>query len=516
MKNEIPKQKDNLTTRLAGYAATAGAMMALAPNVNGQVVHSGVQNIQLFMPSDSVEIDLDGNAAIDFSFRINGSSSYGSYSGYFYQYGFGYGVIINPKTDTYKNSWITRMTSIQSTSYTNSQTYYSTFQTQIVNGLDAGVMVDASQSMWSNLTYPSYAGAMGIGWLYLFSGAYYQGSYAYGYGDFFEETKFIGVRFYIGANQHYGWIRVRLGEYIDPVTIIDWAYESTPGLGILTGDGGDLTAPVATLDAGLTTTEEQTVQVQINFNENISGLTAEDFVITNGTANNLSEFTPGKIYTIEVTANTPGTVTIELPEGSVIDASGNGNGMASVSWDYIVDQTPPVTTLDAGISETDEQTIIVTISFDKEISGLGINDFEVSNGSAANLTVVTPRTEFTIEVTAASAGTVQVTLPAGSVKTDGGGENTEAVVSWEYTLANAISNSNELPYKLFPNPADNLIHIELESMADVTVIHNSGKVVLQKNDVLNESLDVSQLAPGIYILQIKGNKQTIRDKIVIN
>ena len=87
MKKDLPKQNDAIATRLAGYAAAAGAMMALAPNVNGQVVHSGLQNIQLNMPSDSAKIDLDGDAITDFNFGVNGTSSVYSYGGYVYRSG---------------------------------------------------------------------------------------------------------------------------------------------------------------------------------------------------------------------------------------------------------------------------------------------------------------------------------------------------------------------------------------------------------------------------------------------
>lgn len=423
MKKDLLRQNETLVSRLAGYTATAGAMMALAPNVNGQVEYSGVQNIQLNMPSDSIEIDMDGDAVNDFVFKINGSSNYYSYGGYYYWAAFGYAAVFNPKTDTYKNSWIVRTTNIYSIYYThtslsqyNQLTY--TYNTPIIIGLPSGVMVDASQTMWSNISYPSYGGAMGFGWIYSTYGPSFQGSRAYGYGDFFDQTRFIGVRFYIGTEQHYGWIRVHLGPYIDPVTIIDWAYELTPGAGILTGNGADLTAPVATLDAGVSETEEQTVTVQISFDETVSGLSIDNFIVSNGSASNLIEVTPGTDYTIDITAEDPGSVIVTLPAESVVDEAGNFNEMA-----------------------------------------------------------------FTI---------------------------------WEYIYVDAVKNPVGLNYKVFPNPADNLLHIELENIADITLINTTGKVVLHRNDVINESFDVSHLLPGIYILQIQDDHHTIRDKILIN
>jgi hypothetical protein len=61
-----------------------------------------------------------------------------------------------------------------------------------------------------------------------------------------------------------------------------------------------------------------------------------------------------------------------------------------------------------------------------------------------------------------------------------------------------------------------MLHIQLENLSDITLFNSAGEVVIQKNDVLKESFDVSHLLPGVYIIQIKGENLTIRDKILIN
>jgi hypothetical protein len=52
---------------------------------------------------------------------------------------------------------------------------------------------------------------------------------------------FLGLRFNIGANTHYGWIRLNmgLGDPVPayPTTIVDWAFEDTPGTAIDAGAG---------------------------------------------------------------------------------------------------------------------------------------------------------------------------------------------------------------------------------------------------------------------------------------
>ena len=71
MKKTLHKQ-DQLTKRLAGYSASAGALLAIGTAANGQVIYSGVQDIELNFPADSIEIDLDGDLVNDFKFLIYG------------------------------------------------------------------------------------------------------------------------------------------------------------------------------------------------------------------------------------------------------------------------------------------------------------------------------------------------------------------------------------------------------------------------------------------------------------
>ena len=48
---------------------------------------------------------------------------------------------------------------------------------------------------------------------------------------------FFGVRFDIGGESHFGWVRAQLSDSIDSVTIsiFDYAYESVPGAPIVSG-----------------------------------------------------------------------------------------------------------------------------------------------------------------------------------------------------------------------------------------------------------------------------------------
>lgn len=57
-----------------------------------------------------------------------------------------------------------------------------------------------------------------------------------------DEEGLVGVKFRIGANTHYGWIRLRSGGYNGgpaEIAAIEWAYEDTPDTPIRAGEGCD-------------------------------------------------------------------------------------------------------------------------------------------------------------------------------------------------------------------------------------------------------------------------------------
>ena len=52
------------------------------------------------------------------------------------------------------------------------------------------------------------------------------------------ETAFVGLQFDIDGNNHYGWMKLNLANTQPnsaPLTVVDWAYESTPNTSIVVG-----------------------------------------------------------------------------------------------------------------------------------------------------------------------------------------------------------------------------------------------------------------------------------------
>ncbi len=503
MKQTLPAKR-NLALRLSGYAASAGALIAIGSTANGQVVYSGLQNMEVNMPDEYMEIDLDGDLVNDFGFVMYGYSTMGTFPNGYYVSRFGYGVILNPKTDSYNNSWMIRSTFVSALSSTG--TY------PIVHGLSEGIDVNSSQTMWSDMSYPYWPGGMGIGNIttvfYTYPVLSTIQSY-WGVGDFIGTENYIGIRFYIGTEQHYGWIRASMGNELEPMTIIDWAYESTPGIGITTG------LPVIGFSGVEEVVSEATQTLSITFSEEVTGFEIGDIIVTNGTSANLVEVTAGLEYTVEITAHADGEVGVEIGADAVNDLAANGNAAAETNWLY--DSTPPTVTLDPGVSgTTHDQTVTVSVEFSEEISGLGLSEFVITNGTASNLAVVIPRTEFSVDITAAADGDVTVTLPAGAVTDVAGNDNTEASTTYTYEEpVNNLNNLSEEGIKIYPNPVDDNLHIELESESMVRILNINGTIFYQKDRVLNEIIEMNDFTPGIYIVQIENGEKVTQHKLIV-
>lgn len=73
-----------------------------------------------------------------------------------------------------------------------------------------------------------------------------------------------------------------------------------------------------------------------------------------------------------------------------------------------------------------------------------------------------------------------------------------------------------LGVKIYPNPADDLLHIESESSLEIEIFNSFGQTVLaQSFSQTSHSIDVSHLASGIYFVKIHVNGKVGLQKLVI-
>jgi hypothetical protein len=172
--------------RRAAYALAAGAAAVGATDADAAVVYSGPQNISI-LSGNSQTINLDGDGFNDLLLK---------------NYVFGAGA--------YQGATVS-------------------FSPGKLVGFTSGI------SYASALTAGS---PINIGTL----GPSFFGSMAYGAvnpnAQFNNVTNaFLGLSFPSGPNTYYGWVRVDVNNAAKTFVVKDWAYESTPGVGIAAGAG---------------------------------------------------------------------------------------------------------------------------------------------------------------------------------------------------------------------------------------------------------------------------------------
>ena len=81
----------------------------------------------------------------------------------------------------------------------------------------------------------------------------------------------------------------------------------------------------------------------------------------------------------------------------------------------------------------------------------------------------------------------------------------------------APKNAEIAGFKLYPNPAfDDVVYVstKMNATKDIVVYDVFGAVVL-KDRIAANSLNIARLIPGVYVLQITENNQTMTRKLVV-
>ena len=152
----------------------------------------------------------------------------------------------------------------------------------------------------------------------------------------------------------------------------------------------DTVAPTASIvvsDTALRVGE--TSVVTITFSEAVSGFTAADLTVANGSISGLSSSDGGITWTATLTPDAAITDTsnlIVLDNTSVADLNGNAGVGTTNSNNYAIDTLRPTATIvvtDTALSVG--ETSLVTITFSEAVSGFTTADLTVANGSVTGL-----------------------------------------------------------------------------------------------------------------------------------
>ena len=205
----IDKEKDanfsaaSLKRRLLTYSAAAGAVLTMANPASAAIQYSGPKDISVNKSTPHQFIDLNGDGITDFDFPV-------------------FSVYLPP-------SIINRGVAVAG---------YAT-------GNDALVSA-GSQPYRLGFGEMISSGAQG-GWLYGWLNGQFtsNGTVSYELGNFLNHSGYMGVRFGINGNTHYGWIAYEGTGYAEG-KISGWAYEDVADTAIAAGDTG--TTPIPTLN----------------------------------------------------------------------------------------------------------------------------------------------------------------------------------------------------------------------------------------------------------------------------
>lgn len=199
MKNSTRKNS------LQKYTAVAGAFIAGAGVANSQVVYVDVDpDVNVSMGNSPYSLDMNGDAVNDFEFMVTNISGSGTYA---------YGLV----NFTYSG------TAAGATGVNGSVVGYYSSQQQmnVASNLSYGVGIDIQSFNADGVL----AGNMDVIFTGLYSGSYTNVQL----GNFPGTTDaFLGVKFDVGGNNHYGWIRLGVTAGADMITIKDYAYNAQP------------------------------------------------------------------------------------------------------------------------------------------------------------------------------------------------------------------------------------------------------------------------------------------------
>ncbi|MFY0628725.1 MAG: gliding motility-associated C-terminal domain-containing protein [Flavobacteriaceae bacterium] len=142
------------------------------------------------------------------------------------------------------------------------------------------------------------------------------------------------------------------------------------------------------------------------FSEDVTGFDMSDIIIDNAS---LANFVPvsGSVYTVEVTPDSDGEVTIDIDENISEDIATNGNLEAQYSIEY--DVTRPTVEISSSANDPTNAGFTVTINFDEPVSGFEMTDITIVNGTPSAFTTITG-SEYTIFITPDVDGAVSLEI----------------------------------------------------------------------------------------------------------
>ena len=184
----------------------------------------------------------------------------------------------------------------------------------------------------------------------------------------------------------------------------------------------DNTAPTLEITPNGTSTRSS-IFFSFQFSEVVTGFTAADVTLSQGTLGTLTTSDGGKTYTAIVSSSglTNGPVNVSVASNSVQDLAANANtsgASASVTFDTVA----PTVTITPNSGSTNANPIVFTFEFSEAVTGFTVIDVTVTNGTKGTLTAVDVDT-YTLNVTPTADGTVTASIASSRFSDTAGNSN---------------------------------------------------------------------------------------------
>ncbi len=282
----------------------------------------------------------------------------------------------------------------------------------------------------------------------------------------------------------------------------------------VTFDGtADTTAPSVTL-----TTENNDVsgsfEVDISFSEGVTGFDLADITVVNGTAAGLTG--SGSTYAVSITPISSGTVTVSIAASVAEDAAGNANTASnslSVEFDGSADTTAPTVTITTTVTEI-TGAFEIEMAFSEVVTGFESADVTVDNGTLSEFEG--GDASYVATISPDATGTVTISIGAGVAQDAAGNDNEAGSLTVEATLSETTLSVGLTAdqIKVYPNPGVDFIQIDSPlPFEHLYLIDLQGKVIYETSKKVN-SIDVSDLKGGTYLLRIE-TKEGILSKMFL-
>lgn len=89
------------------------------------------------------------------------------------------------------------------------------------------------------------------------------------------------------------------------------------------------------------------------------------------------------------------------------------------------------------------------------------------------------------------------------------------VIHQKEETSTSINDIAALNVGIYPNPAKDVVHLYCADATEITMTNVTGKVCYQSTFINHETIDVSQLSQGMYILHANSNGKTATTKLFV-